>query len=526
MRDALFFAATMLTWTTGCASAAQDGASAAVVDRPPIEAVRAGVDAALGSSWYAKSGEPFALAGRAYSMGIEDDVSLLKETGPSYVLRLAGPLGITKGFDGETAWETGYDGTTRATGLQERDDELFMQWLLDGTWLSRRVPIDVAFAEEDVDGTLLEVTLRETPTRALVQLDPETSLPTTVRRDTTSGPRTWELSEWREVGGGLQLAHEVRMRDAEGPRSWVRWEEASPLPTFVRSPFEPVRGAPRDTRFDPSIPNELDTQKLFSGHVLVHPTIDGEDVGWFILDTGAGGMCIDRAVAEDLGLETIGEVVAVGVSGRETTRFRQGASFALGPLRYDGPIYVELDLAFLSDVFGEEIAGIVGYELFARSIVEFEPTTGHASIFEPSSYTLEGADWQPMILDARVPAVEADFEGHTGHFRLDTGAGGTVTFHSPTVKAHDLLAGRELTRAGAGGVGGMTATWRGTLAWFELAGHRFESPTVEFAETEIGGLSDPYLAGNLGQGFLEPFRLVLDYANARIAFVERGGGSK
>jgi predicted aspartyl protease len=275
--------------------------------------------------------------------------------------------------------------------------------------------------------------------------------------------------------------------------------------------------------FDPTQPAELETMRVFSGHVLVHPTIDGEDVGWFILDTGAGGTCIDSGVADELELPSFGQVLAVGAAGKTDAAFRRGKLFELGRLRFEDPIYVELDLEFLTAAFNETIAGIVGYDVFARSLVEFDPTNGHASLYDPASYELARGSWQPLVLDARTPAVQASFEGdHSAYFRLDTGAGsGNVVFHTPTVEKLGLLEDRKVAASGSGGVGGSAVTYTGELAWFELAGQRFERPTVGFATAKVGGLADRYTAGNLGQAFLQPFTLVLDYSNERIAFVPR-----
>jgi len=151
------------------------------------------------------------------------------------------------------------------------------------------------------------------------------------------------------------------------------------------------------------------------------------------------------------------------VGGKEAAAFRQGRLFELGPLRFENPMYVELDLSFLAGIFDEEIVGIVGYDVFARSVVELDPATGEASLHDPATYTLKGGEWRELLLDGRVPAVQASFEGHTGLFRLDTGANGTVTFHGPTVARLDLLAGRELGSGSAGGVGGSIPTSTGTI---------------------------------------------------------------
>ena len=85
-----------------------------------------------------------------------------------------------------------------------------------------------------------------------------------------------------------------------------------------------------------------------------------------------------------------------------------------------------------------------------------------------------------------------------------------------------LLEGRTVQKAMAGGVGGAAAMPSGVLEWFELAGRRFEKPTVIFSQAETGAFTDRYTTGNIGQDFLAPFRLVLDYPHDRLAFVPLG----
>lgn len=488
-------------------------------ERPALETVLARVRAAVGSEAYARSGEPVALVGEALALGLEARGSLGFAPGGAFLVSVRGPLSTSIGYDGTLAWTTDYDGSTRTLALEEHDEALFEQWLLTGHWLDPRSRIGVSWAEQDRDGTLLRLVLADGPMDGTLRLDPGTWLPAELVRRTSAGTKTWTYADWRDVGK-LRVPFDVRAVDAAGNASGMRWSSVSKPPTFVRSPYARPRGLPADTAFDAQAPAEIEVQRTRTGHLLVHPLVDGEEVGWFILDTGAGGMCIDRRAAESLELEALGEVLAVGVAGSETTRFRRAASFRLGPMRYEQPIFVELDLSFLEEVFGEEIGGIVGYDFFARCAVELEVESGRTRIFDPTGYALERGEWQHLLTDGRTPTVEARFEGHQGFFRLDTGAGsGTVTFHTPAVARLGLLEGRELEAAAHGGVGGTARSFAGTLEWFEIGGNRFERPLVEFATTEVGGMADRYTAGNLGQGFLHSFRLVLDYPHERFALV-------
>jgi hypothetical protein len=150
--------------------------------------------------------------------------------------------------------------------------------------------------------------------------------------------------------------------------------------------------------------------------------------------------------------------------------------------------------------------------------------TPRVALHDPARFELAGAAWQDLVLSSNTPCARARFEGdREGLFRLDTGAGGTVAFHAPAVSALGLLADRAVQKAYSGGVGGAAAVPVGELAWFELAGRRFERPRAIFSQAETGAFTDAYTTGNIGQDFLAPFTLVLDYPHDRLAFVPLGG---
>jgi hypothetical protein len=130
--------------------------------------------------------------------------------------------------------------------------------------------------------------------------------------------------------------------------------------------------------------------------------------------------------------------------------------------------------------------------------------------------------WNKLAVDGRVACVEGSFEGHSGFFHLDTGAGAsTVTMHVPAVERLKLLEGRETTPTASGGVGGMVTAKQGTLEWFEIGGHRMEKVSAVFATKGHGAFANPYTLGNIGGGLVRPFVLVFDYQRGRIAYVAR-----
>ncbi len=289
-----------------------------------------------------------------------------------------------------------------------------------------------------------------------------------------------------------------------------------PFPAVAQGVPEP--GTPT---FDASRPARLECKRAPTGHVLVRCEVNGRDAGWFIFDTGAGICVVSTPRVESLGLKDSGAIEAVGVGGAEAARTVSADSLIVGPLTLrDHPMLVT-DLSFLTPHLGEEIAGVLGYGVFARSVVAMDLATPSVTIFPPDDPAHAELAWEDLELIGRVPAVHARFEGGEGLFRLDTGANGHVTFHQPAVESLGLLDGRDLQDARLGGVGGFVAAKQGELAWFELGGLRTERVPAMFAVEAKGTFAEKDRSGNIGVELLRPFVLHLDYGRSRIAFVRR-----
>ena len=78
--------------------------------------------------------------------------------------------------------------------------------------------------------------------------------------------------------------------------------------------------------------HHIDTHILPSKHVLVRPAVNGADIGWMLLDSGASGMVIEPSVADRLELPAFASFRVRTVGGRKRSRYRVAQSFQLGPL--------------------------------------------------------------------------------------------------------------------------------------------------------------------------------------------------
>jgi len=291
---------------------------------------------------------------------------------------------------------------------------------------------------------------------------------------------------------------------------------------------------PHDTRFDPHASARVEAMKTVTGHILVRPEVDGNDLGWFVLDSGAGISIITSAAAESAGMSALGRTVAGGAGPRTVTGgFRQGRQFRLGPATIEGMLFLEMDLTMLTEAFGVPVVGAVGYDLLMRSVVLVDMQEPRVEIHDPADFRLEDIDggpgrsgsggWQELILHQNHPHARGRFEGdREGIFRLDTGGGqAAVIFHAPAVVTLGLLVGREAQAIQIAGAGGRVEARKAPIAWFEIGGKRFEPLDAIFTLPGSFALEDPYTEGTLGGGVLGAFTLVFDYARERIAMIPR-----
>lgn len=431
-----------------------------------------------------------------------------------FVLVVESPLPERIGFDGREMWSTDWADLPRTLSLGEEQTERLgiLAWM----------------------GMLPDSLMMDPRLHAEIELE-DGSLPIRVSRRGMEGKETWQFADVRELQG-RRFAQNVRV-DVDGEPSRMfhvtSFEQASSADSKA---YECPLAGVRDARFDASIPASLPITRARSGHILTKASIDGGEAGWFILDTGAGGpTLIDSKLGQTIDAPTLGSIPAVGVFGTIRMTVRRARTLNIGPLTIERPFVLEQDLSFLAPIHDEPILGILGYDVLSRCVVEIDLGQDAFSLHDPAAFGAIAADsggtrraleqtvsWEQLLLPYRVPVVPGSYEGgRHGFFRIDVGAAGpgfgNVAFHSPAVERNQLLRDRQVQENDLGG----DPIAVGTLEYFELGGCRFDRPTVVFAKGKTGPLSDEWTDGNLGVDFLKPFRLLLDYGNAKIAFVAK-----
>jgi hypothetical protein len=462
--------------------------------------------------------------GHATRLGVDGAYHLTFSLDGRFSDKTEGPLGETSAFDGHTYWAADSTNVTRKLELGDPETASVPIWVLTGRWLAHGSPLTVSLGPVHAaasDEHSLSLKTKGGQIDATLTISRSSLLPSALRYKTSTGEEKWTFSDYR-MSAGLMLPYSFTHTTGPVTDTYTLESATTAMPGAAAAFHRPL-GVGSDTRFYDAVAPQVESVRARSGHTLIHPLINGKDVGWFFLDTGAEAMCITPQAAELAAMPKLGRVVVSGVGGATTGSFRKGDMFQLGPVTIERLTYLELDLAFLAPAFTQKIAGVCGYDLFARSIISLRPSTGAVEIYDPARFALRGGRWQELFLHEKNAAVRCKFEGDREEvFRLDTGAGDTVSFHAPAVQRLNLLAGRTTQVSGSGGVGGIVAARQGQIDWFEIGGYRFDKPTVTFSLAETGSFADPYTSGNVGQAFLAPFTVVFDYGRKRVAFVKDG----
>jgi hypothetical protein len=282
-------------------------------------------------------------------------------------------------------------------------------------------------------------------------------------------------------------------------------------------------------RFDDKAPSHVATRTVTDRHgddvTLVRASINGEELGWFML-VSASYFCIvdDKFVERIDKLSKVSEIEISYPCKLPVTVYRCKA-LTVGGLTVKNLDIASFDMSELMKDFDEEIVGMLGYPVFEHSVVKIEFGRGgeedRVSLFDPGSYRLERGEWQRLgtlnfqpVLSGRVNRT------HNAVFVVDTGYNGTLAFYSVFTANHDVLEGRPSTPSQSYTVCGESTELNSTVRVFEVAGNTYDDFAVSILQPgSITDVAPGRLGGFVGRDFLDEFDVVFDIPNGRIALI-------
>lgn len=308
-----------------------------------------------------------------------------------------------------------------------------------------------------------------------------------------------------------------------------------PTRTPVRAGERTPRGA-APGREPTRIPTVFEDGRFYvpvSTAAAVHGGSGPVDLGWFILDTGAGATLLDAGVARRLGL-TMHELRSAHGAGagsiREATA--SGIPLEVGSVAFTPRELVVAPLdSLLAPSTGRHVAGIIGSQFFAEHTVGLSAPWRTIAVDMPEPPEPVAAIVLPIELRDAIPYVAGTLQlgGPQGaeplrvRLLLDLGA-----------KAPLLLTERALARAGGvaalpphvlaslgAGIGGETRYYfsRARRLTLDATGGLAEADSVPVGFSAFGTLRDTAFDGLLGAPFLARYAVRIDYGARRVILV-------
>jgi hypothetical protein len=424
------------------------------------------------------------------------------------------------GFDGAYRWR--FDdrrGMAVPDSLRNHEKNAWPLWARSYAWLDPRAGFEVSVAAGESDASTIALRLKRSGglVAATLYVDRATHLPQRLVIPYEKGPFTALYSDYRDVAGvRVPYRVETRYRDAAVFRTLAVAALKRPGHRFDAPPL------PRDHRFDNGLPARLEVRRGpdfgpgVPGHAFVRPLVDGRETGWFLVDSGADGMMIDERIADSLGMEVIGRARMMGADGRPREgTIRRGRTLQVGRLIISSPTYLAVDLSGSNAPPGEKRAGVIGYDVFARAVIEFGEGGNRIAVCDPARYRAP-ARWAPMGFLDQTAAVETKLEGgRRGLFQVDTGFAGSVDFFKDYIERTGLLDGRATEERMSQGASGGFAMRVGRIGWIDLGGRRFRNEDAGFRTNVVREGA----AGVVGRGLMRKFTTVFDYPHRRLAFL-------
>lgn len=292
--------------------------------------------------------------------------------------------------------------------------------------------------------------------------------------------------------------------------------------------FQPLAGKSQELFVEP--PSTYITSFSFrilnGGVILVRAGVnDYADSLNFILDTGSGGISLDSATVEELGIPiTPSEKTLKGIGGVRKVSFLNNAMLRLPGLSVENLNFHVNDYGILTSVYGIKIDGIIGYSFFSRYIVNINYDFLQINVFSKGdySYPTAGVLLTPMFTAIPMQTLQfTDSRKFIQRFYLDTGAGLNFLLSESYLNDSTVLKKRRkppvVTQAE--GVGGKMSMRLTTIKQLKVGPYRFRHVPTFLFKDEFNVTNYPFLGGLLGNDILRRFNITFNYAKQQVHIV-------
>lgn len=265
--------------------------------------------------------------------------------------------------------------------------------------------------------------------------------------------------------------------------------------------------------FPPDV-DKIELPLARAGKLLcVAVTINGQDAGLFLLDTGANAIAIDATFAQQLQLNPLRQITIQGTAGDVSSGVCAVDSFAIGNATLRNTYVGTVDLSHLRREMGtDRLNGIVGTPFLEQLPFTIDWSAAVLTLYPPGDALPDSSGDQSIVMLNRMPAVEVRLENDlSGMFVVDTGSNQSIALSPALATAYThWLRGRPWVLRQVSGVGGGAKMRIVKLSSVEVLGQRLADVDLSY-DTRMENASARQGAGAIGAGLLQNAKVTFDY---------------
>ena len=266
-------------------------------------------------------------------------------------------------------------------------------------------------------------------------------------------------------------------------------------------------------------------QQFSGGIMVVRATLDDfPDSLNFIMDTGSGGISLDSTVAARFKLEALlSDKTVRGIAGIKPVRYIYHQSLHLPGLCVDNLDFHTNDYEILSEVYGVQIDGIIGYSFLRQFIVAVDADSLTMSIYRPGRIRYPDGAYIMKPDFTTLPIAHLylkDDHKLDGRFYFDTGAG--LCFLISKNYASDsavLSRNRKPVLTEAEGLGGKSLMSLSVIKAVHIGPYAFHNVPTYILDDQYNVTAYPSIGGLIGNDLLRRFNLIINYPFREISLI-------
>lgn len=249
--------------------------------------------------------------------------------------------------------------------------------------------------------------------------------------------------------------------------------------------------------------------------------------GRFLVDTGASQIALNRSFAGRVHMKPLRSSRSAGIGGSTGTEIGRVDTFQVGGNTLSNVVVTSLsyDLWNGKDGNGNEVDGLIGYDLFGGAIVAISLDAQQMTLFDPASMQVSDAGAIPLTVDLAdlVPVIPMTVNGKIPvNALLDSGdlAEATVSFELASRYGLSMLVDTSIQGITSGirftsGVGGVER---------EECGHVDSISVGPIMYQNAPACKSRSVSGNdaiVGFDFIKNFNIIFDYPQAKMLLLPR-----